>query len=115
MEAIFENVCVRDMGAMKEIYRYYFFRRNWTIIAYIILALVLVNNLAALCLEGTPYSWGLLIFIPLVFIFQISRYFKTVKTAVMRFEETGQTQVKTTVTAEGIYIAAPDGATGKLE
>ena len=115
MEAIFENVCVRNREVTKEIYNYYFFRRNWTVVAYIILGLVLAANLGVLCLEGEPYSRGLLIFIPLVFIFQISRYFNAVKTTVMRYEETGQTLITTTVTDEFIQMASQNGASGKLE
>ena len=115
METLFENVCVRNREVTKEIYNYYFFRRNWTVVAYIILGLVLAANLGVLCLEGEPYSRGLLIFIPLVFIFQISRYFNAVKTTVMRYEETDQTLITTTVTDEFIQMASQNGASGKLE
>ena len=115
MEAIFENVCVRNREVTKEIYGYYFFRRNGVVVAYVILGLLFLTNLVMFFHDRESYSWGLFVFIFLFFVFQISRYYNTVKTTVMRFEEIGQILIKTTVTDECVCITAPDGASGKLE
>lgn len=115
MEILFENVCVRNRDVTKEIYGYYYFRRRLSVVLNIILALALLGNAAAFLLEGETANWYVTVFLAAFFAFQIINYYKTVKTVVMRFEETGQTQITTTVTDEFMQITSPGGATGKME
>ena len=114
METLFENSYVRNKELAKEIYRYYYFQRKGLIVCYVLLLLSFFGNI--LIFEKT-YNWGVCIFVPLFFLFQLYCYFRQVNTMVKRDIEVHgkEISVETIVTNEYIQNTASTGAVNKLE
>ena len=86
METFFENSYVRNKELAKEIYRYYYFQRKGLIVCYVLLLLSFLGNILISIFEKT-YNWGVFIFVPLFFLFQLYCYFRQVNTMVKRDSE----------------------------
>ena len=116
METLFENSYVRNKELAKEIYRYYYFQRKWLVVCYALLLLSFLGNILTSIFEKT-YSWGVCIFVPLFFLFQLYCYFRQVNTMVRRDSEVHgkEISVETIVTNEYIQNTASTGAVNKLE
>jgi len=116
MEILFENSYVKSKQLTKEIYRYYYFQRTWLVFCYVLISLSFVANILVAIFEKT-YNWGILIFVPLYFLFQLYRYFREVNTMVKRDDEihSKEIAVETIVTNDYIQNTATTGAVNKLE
>ena len=116
METLFENSYVRNKELAKEIYRYYYFQRKGLIVCYVLLLLSFLGNILISIFEKT-YNWGVCIFVPLFFLFQLYCYFRQVNTMVKRDSEVHgkEISVETIVTNEYIQNTASTGAVNKLE
>ena len=116
MEILFENSYIRNKELAKEIYRYYYFQRKWLVVCYVLISLSFLANILISIFEKT-YNWGILIFAPLYFLFQLYCYFRQVNTMVKRDDEIHgkEISVETIVTDEYIQNTAATGAVNKLE
>ena len=116
MEILFENSYVRNKLLAKEIYTYYYFQRKWLVVCYALLLLSFLGNILISIFEKT-FNWGVFIFVPLFFLFQLFCYFQQVSTMVKRDSEVHgkEISVETIVTNECIQNTASTGAVNKLE
>ena len=116
MEVLFENSYVRNKELAKEIYGFYYFQRKWLVVCYFLIALSFLANILFSIFERS-YNWGILIFVPLFFLFQIYCYFHQVNTMVKRDNEVHgkEISVETIVTNECIQNTATTGAVNRLE
>ena len=116
MEILFKNSYVRNKELAKEIYRYYYFQRKWLVACYVLLLLCFLGNILISIFERT-YNWGVLVFIPLFFLFQFYCYFRQVNTMIKRDSEVHgkEISVETIVTNDYIQNTASTGAVNKLE
>ena len=116
MEILFENSYVRNKLLAKEIYTHYYFQRKWLVVCYALLLLSFLGNILISIFEKT-FNWGVFIFVPLFFLFQLFCYFQQVNTMVKRDSEVHgkEISVETIVTNEYIQNTASTGAVNKLE
>lgn len=116
MEILFKNGYIRNKELVKEIYRFYYFQRKWLVVCYVLISLSFFANILIALFEQTV-NWGVLIFVPLFFLFQLYCYFRQVNTMVKRDSEVHgkEIAVETVVTNEYIQNIASTGAVNKLE
>ena len=116
MEILFENSYVRNKELAKEIYRYYYFQRKWLVVCYVLISFSFFANILIAIFEKT-FNWSVLVFVPLLFLFQLYCYFSQVNTMVNRDSEVHgkEISVETIVTNEYIQNTASTGAVNKLE
>ena len=116
MEILFKNSYIRNKELAKEIYRFYYFQRKWLVVCYVLIILSFLANILIAIFEETV-NWGVLVFIPLYFLFQVYCYFLQVNTMVKRDSEFHgkEISVETIVTNEYIQNTASTGAVNKLE
>ena len=116
MEILFENSYVRNKELAKEIYRYYYFQRKWLVVCYALLLLSFLGNTFISIFEKT-YNWGVFIFVPAFFLFQLFCYSRQVNSMIKRDDEVHgkEISVKTIITDEFIQNTASTGAVNKLE
>jgi len=116
MELLFENSYIRNKELAKEIYRYYYFQRKWLVVCYVLISLSFLASILIAIFEET-FNWSVLVFVPLLFLFQLYCYFRQVNTMVKRDSEVHgkEISVETIVTNECIQNTASTGAVNKLE
>ena len=105
MESLFENTYIRDKKVAKEIYGYFYFRRKFYIIVYIMLVIAFAANLVtAIC--GYSYNLPAFILIPLLFALPFYSYFRQVSILVKRDKEAhgDVVELNTVVTEDFIQI-----------
>lgn len=114
MEILFKNRHTRTKAVMKEIYRYYFFQRKLFVLSY---ALLFVEFLYGLYLAFEYRSYFLVICIPLLYAFQLFRYFITVNTLLRRDKEISDKEIEAelVVTDEFVQNTSSTGAVVKIE
>lgn len=116
METLFKNEYTRDRSLVKEVYKYFYFKRKIYIFAY---ALWGANFLLALYLAlfQNQYRYGPLIGAPLLMLLPSLFYHFQVKTVIARDLETHgkAVGVEITVTDEFIESKASTGSVYKLD
>lgn len=103
MEILFENTYVRNKEMAKEIYRYYFFRRKGMIILYILCSLALISDIVNAIFEDGS-GWYSCIIIPLLLLYIIISYFRTVNLTVKRDAEIHGKEITTDAIVTEDYI-----------
>lgn len=116
MEILFKNSYVRNKELAKEIYRYYYFRRKLAFVCEVLISLSFFANIL-IAIFGETFNWGILIFVPLFFLFRFYCYFSQVNTMVKRDNEVHgkEISVETVVTNEHIQNTASTGAVNTVE
>lgn len=83
MEILFENRYVRDKAFAKEFYRYYYFEKSSLITFY---GVILLASILLAVFEKI-YLWFVLVFVPVLFLFQFYRYFHQINIMLQQDKE----------------------------
>lgn len=115
METLFENSYIRNKAFVKEFYRYYYFEKSSVMIAYsvILLSFLISIFLAVFC---GIYNWFVFSVVPLLFLFQLYRYFYQVNIILKRDRELAEEDITVHVAATEDFIQNTTslGAVGRL-
>lgn len=116
MEILFENSYVRDKQMLKEIYKYYFFKRKSMVVSYIILFLCFLVNLLMALFDGI-FNYFILVFIPLLLALRFFYYYRQVDIVLKRDAEMHDKEITIEVIATNEFIqnTASNGSVNKLE
>lgn len=115
-QVLFENSHTRNKELAKEIYNYYYFRRPFIVVLYILFGLSFLANLLGLLLGGT-YNISVLVFAPCFFFLEVFLYHQQVNTILKRDLEVHgkEITVETTVTDAFVQNTASTGSVNKLQ
>lgn len=107
MEILFENRYVRDKAFAKEFYRYYYFEKSSLITFY---GVILLASILLAVFEKI-YLWFVLVFVPVLFLFQFYRYFHQINIMLQQDKELagGEVTVHMIATEDFIQNTASSG------
>jgi hypothetical protein len=116
MEIMFKNTIVRNKEMVKEIYRFYYFKRKIVILCHVLFAISLLANVA-LAIMGKSYSTFVFVAVPLFVALQFFCYFRQVNVVINRDLEVHgkEIEVETVVTQDYIEYTTSTGSVSRVE
>lgn len=116
MDVLFENSYIRSRETAKDLYRYICFKRPFIITFDILLGLSFITNII-IWIGGDTATYGVLVFVPIFYAFQIMQYVRAVKTMVKRDNELANSAaatINTIVTNDTVKYISSYGSVNEI-